>query len=136
MTDDEQMNVPIEFKGRHDQISERMQEHATKKLQKLGRYNDQFVRVEVIADNPHEHPEVELIVHMRSGAPMVAKQRGDTFANACDELIEKMEKQLKREKEKRTHHKGTGPEKGEGGGSDRESGEETYEDVVRKTMRG
>lgn len=127
--------LPIEFKGRHDHISTRMREHATGKLTRLRRFNDQVVRIEVVADHVHEHPEVELLVHMRTGTPLVAKQQGKTFANAIDELSEKMEKQLRRLKEKRTDHKGHGADKRDVDGSDQEPGEETYDEVVRRTMR-
>lgn len=136
MTNDSDMT--IEFKGRHDHISPRMRDHAAKKLQCLGRYNDRIARVEVVADHAHEAPEVELIVHMRRGKPFVAKQQADTFASAIDQLVEKMEKQLKRQKERRKDHKGQGPKvaaaRRRGGRA--EPAEETYEEVVRKTLRG
>lgn len=137
MTNDSDMT--IEFKGRHDHISPRMREHAGRKLSKLGRYNDRVARIEVVADRAHEAPEVELIVHMRRGKPLVAKDRADTFASTIDLLVEKMEKQLKRQKEKRKDHKGTGA-KGTGKvaarGRRQGAREETYEEVVRKTLRG
>jgi len=47
----------------------------------------------------------------------------------------KMEKQLRRLKEKRTDHKGHGADKRDVDGGDEESGEETYDEVVRRTMR-
>ena len=79
--------LAIEFKGRHDHISARMQQHAIKKLEKLQRYNDRVDRIEVVADHAHEDPEVELIVHMRRGKPLVAKERSDTFSTAIDVLV-------------------------------------------------
>jgi putative sigma-54 modulation protein len=135
MTED-QGDVPIEFKGRHDHISERMREHAGKKLQRLMRYNDRVVRIEVVVDHAHANPEVELLAHMRRGAPMVAKDRGDSFASTIDLVIEKMEKQLKKQKEKRKDHKPRAkdrPRRGAAGGG---KNEETYEEVVRRNLRG
>lgn len=140
MTNDSDMT--IEFKGRHDHISPRMRDHAGKKLAKLSRFNDRVARIEVVADHVHEAPEVELIVHMRRGKPLVAKEQAATFANTIDLLIEKMEKQLKRQKEKRKDHKVPGVkavgQKGAGKPRARRGAvrEETYEDVVRKTLRG
>ncbi len=142
MTNDEE--VTIEFKGRHDHISARMQSHAVKKLEKLGRYNDRVARIEVVADHAHESPEVELIVHMRRGKPMVAKDQGETFSATIDALVSKMEKQLKKQKEKRKDHKipgakGAAPARaarGRGKAAKGGKGEETYEEVVRKTLRG
>ena len=134
MTED---TMAIEFKGRHDHISARMKDHATKKLARLQRYNTRIDRIEVVADHAHENPEVELITHMKRGKPLVAKEQADTFANAIDLLVEKMEKQLKRQKEKRTAHK-TAPAKARGRskGSGEPASEETYEEVVRRSLRG
>ncbi len=142
MTNDDE--VTIEFKGRHDHISARMQSHALKKLEKLGRFNDRVARIEVVADHAHESPEVELIVHMRRGKPMVAKDQGETFSATIDALVGKMEKQLKKQKEKRKDHKIPGakgaaparPARARGKGAKAAKGEETYEEVVRKTLRG
>lgn len=132
--------LSIEFKGRHDHISARMQQHAQKKLEKLQRYNDRIARIEVVADHAHEDPEVELIVHMRRGKPLVAKDSGSTFSAAIDGLVEKMEKQLKKKKEKQKDHKvpdakaarvrAAAPRRRTAGD------EETYEDVVRRSLRG
>jgi ribosome-associated translation inhibitor RaiA len=74
---------------------------------------------------------------MRRGAPLVAKDRARSFSATIDQLIEKIEKQLKKAKEKRKDHKGAerrssrSAAKGNGGRD-----EETYEDVVRKSLKG
>ncbi|MFK7741926.1 MAG: ribosome-associated translation inhibitor RaiA [Planctomycetota bacterium] len=139
MSGDEE--IRIEFKGRHDHITERMQEHATKKLQKLGRFGHALTRVEVVADHAHENPEVELLVHRTKGAPLVAKERGTSFSGTIDLLVDKMEAQLRKQKEKMTDHKfpdakeeraraaAALDEGREGTGED-----ETYEEAVRKSL--
>jgi putative sigma-54 modulation protein len=132
-------DLEIEFKGRHETISERMRGHATKKITRLSRYNDRVVRIEVVTDKAHENPEVELIAHMRRGAPVVAKDRGTSFSSTIDLVVEKLEKQLKRQKEKRKDHKNGGgkaepPQRGRSRGTP--IGEETYEEVVRRTLKG
>lgn len=129
--------VAIEFKGRHDHITERMQSHALKKLCKLARYNDRVERIEVVADHAHKNPEVELIAHMRRGAPLVARDRARSFSATIDQLIEKMEKQLKKQKEKLKDHKQGGRRTTRDGGKGKvDKDEETYEDIVRKTLKG
>ena len=131
--------VRIEFKGRHDHITERMQEHATKKLARLSRFGDLITRIEVVADHAHENPEIELIVHMTKGAPHIAKDRGESFSGTIDLLVDKMEAQLRKLKEKLTDHKF--PDAKEERASIAElhdapavRDEETYEDAVRKTI--
>ena len=97
--------VTIEFKGRHDHITERMQVHAQKKLARLARYQDRLARIEIVADHAHKNPEVEIIVHQRRGAPLVAKGRSTSFSATIDLLVDKMEKQLRKLKEIRKDHK-------------------------------
>lgn len=131
--------VTIEFKGRHDHITERMQAHAAKKLSRLTRFG--LVRIEVVADHAHKNPEIELIAHLRRGTLLVAKDRGASFSATIDLVAEKMEAQLRKLKERRKDHKvpdgkvvrgGGGRTRGGKGG---EGDEETYEDVVRRTLR-
>jgi putative sigma-54 modulation protein len=137
MTED---SVTIEFKGRHDHITERMQAHAAKKLARLSRYSDRLVRIEVVADHAHKNPEVELIAHRRRGSPLVAKERGTSFSSTIDLLVDKLEAQLRKQKEILRDQKSAGAKglrsaanrRGKGRASD----EETYEDVVRKSLRG
>jgi putative sigma-54 modulation protein len=131
--------VRIEFKGRHDHITERMQEHATKKLARLGRFQDLLTRVEVVADHAHENPEIELIVHMRKGAPHIAKDRGESFSGTIDMLVDKMEAQLRKLHDKLTHHKFPGAKEerariAEAHEPPAAPDEETFEDAVRKTL--
>lgn len=133
--------VTIEFKGRHDHITERMQAHAVKKLARLARYNDRLMRIEVVADHAHKNPEVELIAHQRRGAPLIAKDRGTSFASTIDLLVDKMETQLRKEKEKRKGHKVPGAKAARTRTASRRAKdgsreEESYEEVVRKTLRG
>jgi putative sigma-54 modulation protein len=130
--------VAIEFKGRHDHITERMQAHAAKKMARLARYGDRLLRIEVVADHAHKNPEVELIAHQRRGAPLVAKGRGTSFAATIDLLVDKLEAQLRKQKEKRKDHKipgGKGAGARGGGRSAPARDEETYEQVVKKALR-
>ena len=133
--------VAIEFKGRHDHISERMQEHAAKKLSRLARYSDRLTRIEVVADHAHKNPEVELIVHQRRGNPLVARERGTSFASTIDLLVDKMEVQLRKQKEIRKDHKNPAAKDvraraGGKGRADDGRDEETYEQAVRRSLRG
>lgn len=137
--------VVIEFKNRHEHLSERMQHNAAGKIARLARYNDLVTRIEVIAENAHKQPEVEFIVHLRRGRPLVAKASGESFAALVDLLLDRMEAQLRKHKEKRKDRKGNGATKGatpagRGKTSRTRRGkateEETYEEIVRRSLRG
>jgi putative sigma-54 modulation protein len=137
--------VVIEFKNRHEHLSERMQQNAAAKIARLARYNDRVTRIEVIADNAHKKPEVEFIVHLRRGRPLVAKESGESFAALVDLLLDRMEAQLRKHKEKRKDRKGSGGTKGAAAAKPRKTArtrggkageEETYEEIVRRSLRG
>lgn len=133
--------ITIEFKGRHDHITERMQEHAAKKMTRLSRFGDRLVRIEVVADHAHKNPEVELIAHLRRGAPLVTKDRGTSFSATIDLLIDKLIAQLRKQKDIRKDHKKPGAKASKEGAPKRRARpaaerEETYEEVVRKSLRG
>lgn len=130
-------DVTIEFKGRHEHITERMQAHAAKKLARLARYQDRLLRIEVVADHVHKNPEVEIIAHQRRGAPIVAKDRSTSFSATIDLLVDKVEKQLRKLKEKRKDHKvadGKALRSGRRPAADVRD-EETYEQAVRKSLK-
>lgn len=128
----------IEFKGRHEHISARMQEHASKKLMKLAHFKESIARIEVVAEHAHENPEVELIVHMRRGKPIVAKGHAETFATTIDQLVDKIDKQIRRQKEKLKDHKVTGLKDATSKQVRKPSGkgasDETYEEIMRKSL--
>lgn len=132
-------DVRIEFKGRHGHITERMQEHATKKLARLARFGDLLTRVDVVADHAHENPEIELIAHQKKGGPLIAKDRGTSFSGTIDLLVDKLEAQLRKLKERRTDHKFPDAKEERARAVDKAElplnpDEETYEDVVRKSL--
>jgi len=138
----EEAEVTIEFKGRHDHITERMQAHAARKLARLARYRDRLSRIEVVADHAHKNPEIELIVHQRRGNPLVARDRGTSFASTMDLLVDKMEAQLRKAKDKRKDHKGAGssaagaaPRRRTTRVAKAADEDESYEEIVQKSLR-
>lgn len=134
-------DVLIEVTSRHQQVSEGTREHATSKAGKLLRFHNRISRIQIVIDRRKDDWEVESIVHVDSGHTFVAKEDGSSFKAALDTLIEKIGRQLKKDNERRKHHKGShkgghegqlpeGPPGESLTGSDRD--EESYDDVVRK----
>lgn len=98
--------VQIDVTSRHGHVSDRMAEYARKKAGRLPRYNDQISRIEIVIDGPHDSPEVELIVHIDNHDHIVAKARSQHFNSAIDEIVEKVERQLIKAKERLKDHRG------------------------------
>jgi putative sigma-54 modulation protein len=127
----------IDVTARHGHVSDGMREYAVKKAEKLTRFHDRLTRIQIITDDPKGEREVEMIVHVDAGGTMVAKERAGAFHEAVDLLVEKLERQLKKDKEKLKDHKieggkGAGPELPPPGSGKHE---ETYDDVVRRNLR-
>ena len=134
-------DVLIEVTSRHQQVSEGTREHANSKASKLLRFHNRISRIQIVIDRRKDDWEIESIVHVDSGHTFVAKEDGSSFKAVLDTLVEKMGRQLKKDNERRKHHKGAQghkeqlseelPEETLTGG-DRD--EESYDDVVRKDL--
>ena len=93
--------VSIQVTSRHGDVSQRMTDYATRKAQRLPRYNDQVSRIEIVVDGPHDSPDVEMVVHLDNHPKVVASESHEHFNAAVDSLVDKVERQLVKAKEKR-----------------------------------
>lgn len=98
-------DIPIEVVSRHEPVSETMKAYAIERASRLQRYHDRIARIQVVVDGVHGQPSMEMIVHVDSGATLVAREHHEHFRGGIDALTDKMERQLKKENEKRKSHK-------------------------------
>lgn len=128
----------IEVVSRHDVVSERMKEYAVEKAARLQRFHGRISRIQIVMDgNNGTAQTVEMILHVDSGATMVAKETRENWTAAVDLLVDKMERQLKKDKERRKDHK-KDPAKGQEPPAEPaqpSEPEETYDDVVRRDLK-
>lgn len=125
----------IEVTSRHEPVSERMRTYAAEKVGRLVRFHNRISRMQVVVDGAHDDPRVELIVHVDSGATLVAKEHHEHFKGAVDLIVNKMERQLKKNNGKRKHHKGHAAAVDSGGVEGAVvDGEETYDDAVQDDL--
>ena len=97
--------VPIAVVSRHQHVSEKTRAFAMEKVQRLSRYNDRIASVHVLLDEEHDEFLTEIIVHIDSGSTLVGKAAAAGYRASMDSAIEKLGRQLKRDKEKRRNHK-------------------------------
>lgn len=134
--------MKITITGRHMHVHDSVKEYALEKAAKLERFNDQILHTEIVVANEGDRKLVEMICTLRRGGKHVGQvEHEDTFA-AIDLLMDKMKRQLEREKEKLKNRKHG--ESARNGRVARESAPspapkaepeeelETYEDVVDK----
>lgn len=100
-------DAKIEITCRHGSLSERTKSYAEEKVAKLQRFHDRVSRAHLVFDAEGERGRfLELVVHVDNGRTFVAKEHGDHARETIDLLVDKMEAQLRKDKEKlKAHHK-------------------------------
>jgi putative sigma-54 modulation protein len=98
--------VQIRLTGRHVDLDDEIRSYTEDKLQRLDRYYDRIHEVEVIFDHESEQLNIETIVRAGHKQTFVAKESGPDPYALVDILVEKLERQLKKHKEKQRNHKG------------------------------
>ncbi len=133
------MTVPISITGRHMSVTDAMKDYATEKAKKLERYyQGQIHEIELVIDNDGDRRQVEMIIRARQRKFVAHVEHEDAYA-AIDLLLDKMERQLTKQKEKLKLKKRSGESNRVGqelanaeaaAAAAEEEDEETFEDAV------
>ena len=98
--------MQILFTGRHVEVTEDIREYVRIKAGRLTKFYDRIHEIEVILDHESEQFSAEMIVRADRKHTFVARGTGpDTFA-LVDVIMEKLERQLTKHKEKNRNRKG------------------------------
>jgi len=98
------MNISIT--GRHMDVSDSIKEYATKKIQKLEKYFHQLIDANLIMFIIKQDHFVELLVN-GDGVQFFASEKAGDMYSSIDLMMDKMENQIVRYKEKHSGHKAT-----------------------------
>jgi putative sigma-54 modulation protein len=100
--------VEIQVTGRHVEITDDVRNYIHSKMARLPRFYDRVHAVEVVLGHESDQFTAEAIVKADSKQTFVAAETGpDTFA-LVDLIVDKLERQLTRHKEKNRIHKHDG----------------------------
>ena len=92
--------------GKHIEITEAMRAHAQEKTAKFPRYYSNISRVEVVIENVNGgNWEVEIIARGKHSTTLIAKEDGQDVYACIDLAVHKIEKQLRRRKQKQRNIK-------------------------------
>ena len=92
--------------GKHIEITDAIREHAREKTEKLPRYYNSINRIEVIIEgNDGGKPSVEIIASAEHSNVFIAKETGDDTYTCIDIAVHKLERQLRRKKQKQRNNK-------------------------------
>jgi len=93
--------VQVSISVRHGQLAESTQEKLKSKAEKLSRFFDRIMAIEIIVDMQDEQePAVELLVSAEHKHDFVASDKSGSLIGATDAAVQKIEQQLRKYKEK------------------------------------
>ena len=97
----------LNVKGHHGHVPSSTRAYAEKRLAKLDKRLHDLTLVEVTFSQEHnpsiaEDHSAEAVVYTK-GPTIVARESAETYEAAIDQLMEKLERQVERYRDKRTH---------------------------------
>jgi putative sigma-54 modulation protein len=100
--------MQINVTGQHLNLTDSLRDYAMNKMQKLERHFDHVTNVHIILSVEKERQKAEATVHV-SGRDLFADAVADNMYPAIDAMVDKLDRQVKRHKEKLTdHHRASG----------------------------
>jgi putative sigma-54 modulation protein len=98
--------MQLKLTARHDQLDDNVRRYAERKLSKLDRRLSDTTLVEVTfsrEQNPSiaDAHTVDAVIHAK-GSSLVARESGASYEAAIDQLVDKLERQVERYRDKRT----------------------------------
>lgn len=108
----------IEITARHGSLESEQTSYIEEKAQKLKKYFDRLMAIEVEVDFRKHDCQVEVFVSAEHKHDFLARESAPTPEAAMDVCVHKVEQQLRRYKERIQNHKGDVPQGGSGPDSD------------------
>jgi len=93
----------IEITSRHYDASPKVREYVNDEMQKLEIFDHLITSCKVILEKSKEGELVEISIHV-SGKDLVSSESSDDIIKSIDLAVDKIERQLKKFKEKRYSH--------------------------------
>lgn len=95
----------LQVTGHHLEVTPSLREYLTSKLDRLTRHFDHVIDVNVILSTEREQRRVEASIHL-SGKDLFAESQDTDMYAAIDALIDKLDRQIVKHKEKRADSRG------------------------------
>ena len=98
-----QLSQSINLTGRHVEVTDALKDYVNSKFSKLERHFDQINNVHVILDVEKLIQKAEATLHVNGGELFATSEHSDMYA-AIDGLIDKLDRQVIKHKEKLKNH--------------------------------
>ena len=100
--------MQIELSGRHVDITDALRDYVNNKFERLQRHFDHMTNIHTVISVEKARQKAEATVHM-SGNNIFAEAEDENMYAAIDALVDKLDSQIRKHKEKITdHHRGDG----------------------------
>ena len=90
--------------GRHVEVTESMHEYVQSKISRIERHFDHLVNVHVVLAVEKQRQKAEATIHVAGNDIHAESEHEDMYA-AIDSLLDKLDRQIKKHKEKLTRHR-------------------------------
>jgi putative sigma-54 modulation protein len=97
--------MEITVTGRHMGVSDALKAYCEEKAERLPRFLDRIQSINVVVEGKDGLHSIEMIVHSPGVPPFVATEQHEDAYAAVDLLIDKIEEQLRRYKERHRNRK-------------------------------
>lgn len=95
----------IQLTGHHLELTEALRSYVSSKLERIARHYEQVLDVHVVLTVEKLVHKAEATVHVSGGNVFADAQAEDMYA-AIDALVDKLDRQIKKHKEKISDHRG------------------------------
>lgn len=100
--------MQISVSGRHMEVTSALRSYVEEKVRRLERHFDQVMLLHVVFSIEKQRQRVEATCHI-AGADIFADQEHEDMYAAIDLMVDKLDTQIRRQKDKRTdHHRAEG----------------------------
>lgn len=99
--------MQVNLTGHHIDITEELKGYVDNKFERLTRHFDHVINVHVILSVEKLRQKAEATLHINGGKVFADSVHEDMYA-AIDALIDKLDRQVLKSKEKRQSHRGAG----------------------------
>lgn len=96
------MNVTVT--GQHMEVTPAIRQYVTEKLERIGRHFDHVIDVSVVLNVEKLRHHIEANIHVQ-GKDLFAETTHEDMYAAIDQLVDILDRQVIRHKEKRSEHR-------------------------------
>jgi putative sigma-54 modulation protein len=97
--------MQINISARHGDLSDATKEKITQKIEKIQRFFERLTAIDVTVDlSKADEPNIEVIVKSEHKHDFVANYRSNDLFGSVDQVVAKLEQQIRKHKEKVQGH--------------------------------